>query len=304
MKRSLKSVFATLFSTENISTIFYLVALIPLILMSYFYITYPFGLMIPVYGFVILVLKKPKLFAYQKAGKIQKLLGLAMIFTSFFAYFFVSPFIPNAAFYGFGNYILYLIGLFFVFFEIRALREAFSPLFLILAFVTSSFVADFAELLFSPFLSQFTSFLVSTLKAVGLSATYSSSNSNIITLYTMRGPIRLSIVWACVGFASMYIFSIILVVVMSEDPSDTKTKVIWASIGVLGTFFINIFRLIVVFVGYSYGYEYGELVHPYAGYVLFIAWSAIFLCTFSKRNVISQKIKMISAKLLTGLRKT
>jgi len=96
----------------------------------------------------------------------------------------------------------------------------------------------------------------------------------------------------------MYIFSIILVVIMSEDPSSTKTKVIWSIIGMLGTFFIGIIRLVTIFVGfYFYGYEQGQIIHSYIGYILFILWSLIFLYLFSKRNTISQKIRRSMQKL-------
>jgi exosortase/archaeosortase family protein len=297
MKRNLRNMVTTSFSTKNISTIFYVLALVPLILISISYATYLFGVMIPLYGYILLVIKKHKLFSYQRAGTVQKLFGLIVVFASFFAYFFVSPFIPNAVFYGFANYTLYLLGLFLAFFEIHALKEAFSPLFLVLAFVTSSIVSNFAELLFTPFIPQFTSFNASILRALGIPATYSSFSSNIITLNTVKEPVQVSIVWACVGFATMYIFSIILVVVMAEEPSNIKTKVIWAIVGVLGTFFINLLRLTIVLAGYSYGYEYGNMVHPYIGYILFLAWSAMFLYIFSKRNVISQKMKIMHAKI-------
>lgn len=303
MKRNLGNPLKTSFSTKNISAIFYVLALVPLILMALSYATYLFGVMIPLYGYVLLILKKDKVFSYQRAGTIQKLFGLLVVFASFFVYYIVSPFIPTAAFYGFANYTVYVVGLFLVFFEIHALKEAFSPLFLVLAFVTSSIVSNFAGLLFTPFIPQFTSFNASILKAIGVSATYSTSSSNSITVNTVNGPVQLSIIWACVGFATMYIFSIILVVVMAEVPSNLKTKVIWAVIGLIGTFFINLLRLIAVLVGYSYGYETGDMIHPYIGYILFLTWSAIFLYAFSKRSFFSQKIRTMHAAILTRLRK-
>lgn len=301
MKRSLSNLVTAPFSTENMPKSFYLLALVPFILMYYFYLqssfgglVIPFGLVIPLYGFIILVLKKHRLFSYPKAGVFQKLFGLIVVFASFFAYFIVSPFFPNATFYGFANYSLYIIGLFLVFFQIRALKEAFTPLFLVLAFLTGSFVSDMAKSFFSPFIPHLTSFIANILSMLGIAVTYSPSKPNLIVLNTMMGSIPLMIGWACVGFTSMYIFSIILVVIMSEDPSSTKTKVIWSIIGVLGTFFIGIIRLVTIFVGfYFYGYEYGEIVHSFIGYILFITWSVIFLYLFSKRNTILQKIRTI-----------
>lgn len=298
MKRSLSNLVTAPFSTKNAPKSFYLLALFPFILMSYFYAQSPLGLVIPLYGFILLVLKKHKLFSHPKAGTIQTLFGLIVVFASFFAYFIVSPFLPNAMFYGFANYSLYIIGLFLIFFQVQALREAFSPLFLIVAFVTSSFVSDLAKSLFSPFIPQFTSFIASILKTLGIAATYSPSSPNIIVLNTTRGSIPLMIVWACVGFISIYIFSIILILIMSEVPSSTKTKVIWSIVGLLGTFFFGIIRVVTIFLGfYFYQYKYGETIHSIIGYILFITWSVIFLYMFSKRNSISQKMRTFYTKI-------
>jgi len=298
MKRSPSNLVTDLFSTENRSKRFYLLALVPFLLMSYSYIRSPLGLVIPLYGLILLVLKKDKLFSHPEAHAVQKLFGLLVVFVSFFVYFVVSPFFPTAVFYGFANYFVYLIGLFLVFFEIQALKEAFSPLFLIVAFVSNSYISDLAESFFTPYLPHFTSFIAAVLRAIGIAATLSLSNPNVIVLHTSNGPISLMNAWACVGFTSMYVFSIILVVILSEDPSDAKTKVRWSIIGVLGIFFVNIIRVVTVFVGYYfYGYELGGRLHSSMGYVLFIAWTVIFLYLFSKRNVISQKIRIVYAKI-------
>jgi len=300
MKRNVNSLVAALFSPDNRSKSFYVLAFIPLVLISYFYSragASPYPLAIPLYGFIILVIKKPKIFSRSEAGAIQKVFGLVVVLASFFVYFVVSPFFPNAGFYGFANYSLYIVGLFLLFFEVAALKEAFSPLFLVVASFMGSFVSDLAKSYFTPFLPHFTSFIASVLRAIGIVSAYSLSNPNVILLYSSEGPIPLRIIWGCIGFIGMFIFSIILIVIMSEDPSNTKTKVIWSFLGVLGTFLVNIFRLVTVFVGfYFYGYEF-DIVHLYMGYVLFIAWSVIFLYLFSKRNVISKRIRMVHAKI-------
>jgi len=297
MKKSLGNVAAVFSSMEKRSNSFYLLAFIPLLLISYFYVAYLLGLMIPLYGFILLLLKKHKLFSRPEPPVVQKLFGLVVIFASFFVYFFISPFIPEAVFYGFGNYFVYIIGLFLVFFEIRALKEAFSPLFLVGAFVSSSVISSWAGSLFTPYIPHFTLFIVNILRATGMAVTQSLSYPNVVVLHTANGPLSLMFVWACVGFISMYIFSIILVVVLSEEPSNIKTKIIWSIIGVLGIFALNILRIVTLIAGYYfYGYETGQIIHSYIGYILFVTWSLIFLYLFSKRNVISQKMRKLYAK--------
>lgn len=296
MKRNINNLVSALFSPGNKSKSFYTLALVPSVLISYFYVESPYGLAIPLYAFIILLLKKHKLFPRPEAGAMQKAFGLMVILASFFVYFLVSPFFPNVAFYGFANYSLYIVGLFLVFFEVKALKEAFSPLFLIVAVFIGSFISNLAKSFFTPYLPHFTSFITGLLKALGIAAKQSRSNPNVIMLYTFKGPISLMIIWGCVGFISMFVFSIILIVIMSEDPSSTQTKVLWSIFGVLGTFFVNIIRIATIFVGfYFFGYEY-DIVHLYIGYILFITWSVIFFYLFSKRNVLSQKMKMIHVK--------
>lgn len=289
MKRKINNLVSALFSPGNKSNSFYILVLVPSVLMSYFYIESPYGLAIPLYVFIILVLKKHKLFSGPEAGTMQKAFGLMVVLASFFVYFVVSPFFPNATFYGFANYSLYIVGLFLLFFKVKVLKEALSPLFLVGALFVGSFFSDLAKSYFEPYLPHFTSFIASLLRAIGIAATQSPSNPNVIVLDALKGPISLVIIWGCIGFISMFVFSVILIVIMLEDPSNTKTKVIWSFLGMLGTFFVNIIRLVTIFVGfYFYGYEY-DAVHLYIGYVLFITWSVIFFYLFSKRNVFSEK---------------
>ena len=294
MKKSLGNV-ATVFSSMEKSNSFYLLAFLPLLLISYFYASYPLGLMVPLYGFILLLMKKHKLFSRPEAPSVQKMFGLIVVFASFFVYFIVSPFFPTAVFYGFANYSVYIIGLFLVFFEIHALKEAFSPLFLIGAFVSGSVISNWAESLFKPYIPDFTLFIINILRATGIEVT--QSYPNVIVSQASKGPTSLIIVWACVGFISMYIFSTILVVILSETPSNIKNKIIWSIIGVSGILALNILRIVTLIAGYIfYGYETGQIIHSYIGYILFITWSMIFLYLFSKRDKISQKIRTMFAR--------
>jgi len=297
LRRSLNNLAIALSSRENIAKSFYLFALIPLILMFFSYARSPLGLIVPIYGFILLVLKRHKLFSHQRAGLFQKLLGLVTVVASFFAYFLISPFFPGIVFYGYANYFFYTIGLFLVFFQIQALKEAFSPLFLVATFVTSSIVSDVAKSVFASFIPQLTSFIANVLNVLGIAATYSTHAPNTIVLNTTKGSVPLTIDWACIGFTTVYLFSIILVVIMYEGLSDTKTKVIWSTVGVLVTFLIAGIRLVAIFAGFYFlGSEYGQMIHRYGGYVLLITWSVIFFYLFSKRNVIIQKMKEIYTK--------
>ena len=281
---NVKKINRILFSQQNRLNSFYILAFLPLLLVAYFYARWPFGLVIPIYGFIIFVIKKQKLSSCKEAGPIQKLFGLLVTASSFLFYYILVLFFPTAVFYGAANYCIYLLGLFLIFFSFNALKEAFSPLFLIAASVSSNFVSSLIEPFFNPYIPSFASFIASILKTIGIGASISGESPTTIILQTLKGPLPLGFVWGCVGFASLFVFSIILIVVVAETPGKVKTKASWSVLGILGTLFLNILRIVLIFIThYFYGYEVGATVHYFIGYILFITWITIFLYIFQKK---------------------
>ena len=168
-------------------------------------------------------------------------------------------------------------------------------MFLIVAATSSGFISDWLEPHFTPYIPNFVSLIAGILKTLGVKVT---THGQFITLHTVKGPLPMFFVWGCVGVSSMLIFSIILVVTLFEESATLQTKLAWAFIGIIGTFILNIVRVTIIFLAdYFYGYEVGAKVHYAIGYVLFIAWLAIFFYTFSKRQVISEKFQLIRQKL-------
>jgi exosortase/archaeosortase family protein len=283
---NVKKLGTILFSEENRLNSFYVLAFLPLLLVAYFYARWPFGLVIPIYGFIIFVIKKQKLSSCKEAGPIQKLFGLLVTASSFFFYYVLVLFFSTAAFYGAANYCVYLLGLFLIFFDLNALKEAFSPLFLIAAAMSSNLVSNIIEPFFNPYIPSFASFIASILKTIGIGVRISAGSPTTMTLQTLKGPLQLLFVWGCVGFASLFVFSIILVVVLAETPGNVKTKALWAVPGILGTFFLNILRIVLIFVtDYFYGHDVGAKVHYFIGYIFFIVWITIFLYIFQKKTL-------------------
>ena len=287
--------------------LFYLSAFAPIILISYFQAKWPFAIVIPVYGFLLLLLKKGKLLTYSQVNQVQRLFGLAIIFSSFLAYYALVIFFPTVGFYGSINYAIYIFGLILTFFGVSALREAFAPVFLIVAATSSSLIAKWLEHYFSPYMSYFVSVVVIIVKAFGIEATtLSPSHPNfvVVVLQTLKGPLSMTFVWACVGVTSMLIFSILLVVTLFEESTSIKTKISWGIFGLLGTFFLNVIRVVIIFIAdYYYGSEVGGQIHYIIGYVLFITWLAVFFYLFSKREIISAKIRSIGQKLGSTFRR-
>ena len=275
--------------------LFYVLAFFPLLLVTYSYIEWLFWVVVPVYGFVLLLIKRDSLSLQRRAGGFQRVLGLFFMGGSFFVYYALAPFFESPALYGGVNYAVYLVGLFLVFFEFSALREAFASVFLMIAACSIGIVSRWLEHYFSWYIPHFVSLIVAILNVLGVGAT---SHSNVIVLQTAEGTLVLAFVWGCVGVSSMLTFLIILVVTLFEESVRIRTKLLWALGGVLGTFIVNVIRLVIIFVADCfYGSDIGGRMHYFIGYVLFILWLGVFFYMFSKRQVLSEKIRSIWQKL-------
>lgn len=304
MNQTLNKIRSILSSPKNRPKIFYAAAFAPFALIIYSYIAWPFDIAIPLYSFILLLIKESKLFSHREASKKQKPFGLLMMIASFFVYFALAPLFPDAAFYGVANYSVYILGLFLLFFEVHALKEAFSPLFLIVATLSASFFSDLVEPFLTPYIPNLVALIVTIIGWLGIRATVSHGDYTLIMMQTPHGSVVMAFIWGCVGFTSVLLFSIILVVVLFEEPCRLRTKMLWAIAGILGMFFLNIIRVVIVLLtDYFYGYEVGGYVHYIIGYVVFIAWISIFFYAFSKRQAkMLKKQKMNQNSTLAPLR--
>jgi exosortase/archaeosortase family protein len=246
------------------------------------------------YGYIFLLLKSQKLRSFKEAKIFQKFLGLIIIVGSFFVHYALVFLFPLAASYGTANYIIFLFGLFLVFFDLSSLKEAFTPLFFIADATSSSLVAAGLKPYFSPYLENIAYLIVNIVKLVGVNANvYSSSSIPIIGFKSLSGnPVLTSFAYECLGIYSTLVFSIIFVIVLYEDPSSWKVRLFASVIGVLGTFALNILRVaIILLTDFFYGAEAGATVHYIIGYVIFSAWLAFFLYVYYKRKTIQIKIQ-------------
>ena len=269
---------------------FYVFAFAPLLLVFFYN---PFSVIIPFYGFLILILKYQKLLGFNEANSIQKILGSILVIGSFFVYYVVTLVYPEAAFYTAANYAVYLFGLFLIFFDFSALKEAFSPLFLIVAATSSSFIAKWLKPFLSPYANDIAYVILSILRVLGIDAHIQySHNTPIFAIPSLSGKmIYGAFVYECLGSYSALVFSIILVVILFEDPGRLKVKLAYAIVGLLGTFALNVLRVTTILLtDYFYGAEVGASVHYVIGYALFSTWLACFFYIYSKRQTFHAKI--------------
>ena len=279
--------------------LFYILGFIPLLIVSYFNI---FGAIIPMMGFLLLLLKKDELPIRLTTNPIERALAFLVILASFFLYYvllpfgFLSPTIP----YGGPNYIVYIFGLCLLFLGLSSLRKVFTPLFLMVAASSNRLVSTWLGNYSSSYIvPSFTSLIADILKVLGVNLVMSSES--VITLQTWNGPLPVRIVWECVGIDSILIFSVILVVLLVEEAVETRTKLLWSFVGIFGTILVNVIRVTLIFItDYFFGFEAGGRFHYTAGYILFFAWLGFFFLIFSKRESILGGLRLIWRRL-TGI---
>jgi len=282
---------------SNRINFFYILAFAPLPVIFYYEL---FSGIIPFYSFLLLSLKHQKLLDRKEANILQKILGLIVVVASFFVYYVVVLISPDAAFYAGRNYAVYLLGLFLLFFEFSALKEAFSPLFLIVAAISSSDISEWLEPYLSPFADDLAHIIVLILRTLGINAHIQNlGNAPIISFPSLSGKVvGAAFVYGCFGVYMLLIFSIILVVILFEDPSGLKVKIAYSIVGLIGTFVLNIVRVVIIFLtDYFYGAEAGGNVHFIIGYALFSLWLVCFFFIYSKRQTLHGKIMSIFKKM-------
>jgi len=189
------------------------------------------------------------------------------------------------------------MGLFLAFFEVSALKESFTTLFLIVAATASGTVGKWMEALLYPFIPYFVQIMAFVLNILRIPAELFGRTTFI--LHTQGGHTEyLGVAPGCIGIYSFLTFAVIIVATMMEDPSSLRTKLSWSIAGIIGTFLVNIIRVSLIFVViYYFGYEDWGEIHTPIGYVLFIVWLVIFFSVFSMRQAILQKLQAFWRKL-------
>ncbi len=289
---------------EDKLNIFYILAFLPLLLIGYYryaFFNNPLGVLIPLYGFLLLLIKKDKLSEYaMETNAFQRFSGVLIVLGSFFLYYAIVPFISWTGFYGVANYTVYLLGLFFIFFKISVLKPAFTTFFLIVAGALAGLSFPWIESQTSSTVPYYVHLFSSVLGLFGIKNTMPDPKT--ILLNTPRGALPVLFDAGCIGIYSLIIFSIIIVVTMLETSVDRRTKLLWSLMGLIGVFVLNIIRLLIVVASmYFYGWDFGQSVHQVIGYILFLSWVAVFLLLFTKRQTIFSKIQMVRRKLMGWL---
>lgn len=279
--------------------IFYIIAFLPLLAIEYYRYAYygnVLGILTPLFGFLLLYFKKEAFSQIAVPGGLQRAVGSAILISSFFTYYVLFPFFPMVGFYGISNYVVYLLGLLLIFFDVSALKKSFTPFFLMVTAALSGLIFRWLELQLNPYVPYFVRVFSFLLSAVGL--TVEVLNPYVILVHTSERAVPMAFEGGCIGVYSLLIFSIILVAIMIETSSSNRTKLLWSIAGLVGIFIVNILRLFIVLLSISfYGYDIGQQVHKVIGYILFLSWTGIFFYMFSKRQTIRLKMQSVRQRI-------
>jgi exosortase/archaeosortase family protein len=281
---------------RNKVNLFYVLSFAPLSLIAYYDL---WILAIAIYGFIFLLLKSRKLRSFKEPPLNQRILGLLLITSSFFAHYIMTSIVPTASYYGIQNYLIFLFGLFLIFFKTSALKEAFTPVFFMTAATSSSLAADWLKPYLSPYLGNVANLIAFLLRAMGVRAyIYHIGSVTVISILSLTGrSFNASFLYECLGIFGALVFSIIFIIVLLEDQSSWKIRLVASTIGIIGTFALNIARItIILLVDFLYGAEVGAKVHYVIGYVLFSVWLTFFLYAYSKRETIQIRISSLFRK--------
>jgi len=281
---------------KNRLNIFYILAFAPLAMITYYNIRYLSPLM---FGFLLLFLKSQELSVIHEAIRIQRVAGLTVLLGSFILCCSLVHFFPFFPFYGVAaSYSVYIFGLFLTFFDLRALKKAFTPIFIIVAASSISFISISLKLWLSPYMiPRFVSIVGTILNALGVKTII--LDPSILILNTAQGTIAFRIIWECIGVYGTLVFSLVMIIVIFEEHDGLKTKMLWAVLGIVGVLVLNVLRVVIILMlAPYYTFEVVEsLFHPFLGYILFFPWLGLFLYTFPKRHEILKKIRLIRQKL-------
>jgi len=282
--------------------IFYALAFAPLPLIAYSSYTSGasiLGALIPIYGFLLLFIKKDTLSSFPGADKVQRYIGLVAILVGFVTFYLVTAVFSSFAWYGAWTslYSFYTVGLLLIFFTVPALKESFSAVFLIVAGGSSFYIGEWLEFYMESLVPFFVQIMAFVLLVLSIPATVQNPNS--IMLDTPRGQVPVAFEAGCIGFESFLVFCVIVVVTMMEERASIKTKLLWSVGGLLGTFIINIIRVsLISVVIYYFGYERWGEIHSWIGYALFLLWLGFFFMLFSAREAIRNKTRAFFSKSL------
>lgn len=111
----------------------------------------------------------------------------------------------------------------------------------------------------------------------------------VITFATPSGPLSLNVGVACSGLQAMGLFAGVLLCFIAAEQPGARRVAIWSLVGLGGVYLTNVIRLVVLaVVGARWGIDALEWTHAQAGWLFFVAWTALFAWLTTTRTALQR----------------
>ena len=111
-----------------------------------------------------------------------------------------------------------------------------------------------------------------------------------------KEPLLIEIAWNCIGWQSLVLFLLTVVIVLQGDRYSLLSKIKALIIGLLGTFLLNILRITVLAIlAYYFSQSVALIFHDYGSNLSIIAWLFVFWW-FAHEFVLEDKKEIIQEK--------
>jgi|SRR3989344_4458791 len=108
-----------------------------------------------------------------------------------------------------------------------------------------------------------------------------------------KGPLLIEIAWNCVGWQSLVLFLLTVVIILQGNRYALPSKIKTLIIGLLGTFLVNILRITAVaLLAYYFSQSVALIFHDYGSNLAVIVWLFIFWW-FAHEYVLEEKEEII-----------
>jgi thaumarchaeosortase len=116
------------------------------------------------------------------------------------------------------------------------------------------------------------------------------TSAPVIVVNAQGSPVATSIAWPCAGVHSLFIYTIIVLLLLRKSDMSGFRKLIYFVIGLIGTYSVNVLRIVTYFVLLvNQGKDVALVFHNNYGELYFFAWMLIYILLI----VCIQKYKLV-----------
>ncbi len=132
---------------------------------------------------------------------------------------------------------------------------------------------------------------------------YSSGpqSSPIIRVYSNNYPLSAGVNWPCAGVQSLFLYTIIILLLFQKSGISSFRKMIYFIIGAIGTYLANVLRIFSFFIILlNQGSAAAQVFHSVYGELYFVGWTFLYISLIIciERFNLVEKSKQMMTKIL------